>query len=445
MGSFAFTCAVSGLPIEVGDPLRYVLLVENPFDSNLVCYSTDMWYPRTWPLRAKYNDYGSIESYDEKSVSLAATMTCLNLDMVERGIGDNSCHDVATEKGMSFESTLEAVWEKRLQVARHVNTFDLLLSPEERDARAERMKKFSLEWQAKTEDPDYVDENEQLGTPTLRNVQRILSAAGFKVSTPGDRTATSLMVDEVERAWVRVRVEGYGENEELLEDILPALRVEYAAMITVGTGSYASRSEVQVMPKPMKREKPVFFRSRERQQGPLHVYQAMILDEVWDELVAGKVGIGWDEKVKAGFGEFRADAQKLWDEATRPLPTDHDGLSAEIRRLDRRLNMEEQRSPVGSWVAKSAVPGVVGLSEHWQVAADMAMKGKFKAKQVDEFLDDVAGFSLIQSTLPAVRHWWKPSFSCGPQFGEHRKHIETLRAFTRAGTNLHKRRKAKYA
>ncbi len=231
----------------------------------------------------------------------------------------------------------------------------------------------------------------------------------------------------------------------MLDTILPALQAEYAAMITVGTGSYASRGEVQVMPKPMDRgNKHLWFRSRQRERGPLHVYQAMILDEVWDELVAGKVGIGWDEKVKVGFVEFRDDAQRLWDEATRPAVTDPDGLSIELSRLERRMKMEEERSPVGAWVAKSPVPGVMGLSEHWRLATNMGMKARFKAKQVDEFLDDVAGFSLVQSTLPAVRHWWKPSFSCGPQFGEYQKHVNLLRSHTRAAVKLNKAKKAYY-
>ncbi len=441
MGSFAFTCAVSGLPIEAGDPLRYVLLVENPYDDNLVCYSHDMWFPRTWPLRAKYNDYGSIDRYDEGSVSLASIVQGLKVDMVERGIGDNSCHDVPTTKDMSFEATLEAVWEKRLQVSREVDSLNFLDSPEVKQLRAERMKKLGLD-----NDSLAARQGEPPGLPTLLNVQAALEKAGFKVSKPDERSADHLMVDEVEHAWVRVRVDGYGERDAKLEAVVEALRGDYAAMITIGTGSYGYSSEVQVMPKPMNRgDKHLFFRHGKGERPPLHVYQAMILDEVWDELIAGKVSIGWDDEEKVGFDAFRADAQKLWDASVQPpFDATEEGMSVEVRRLMRRLDTENQRSACGHWVSKSAIPFTMGLSEHWQLATHLHGKNPFTPKQVDEFLDDVAGFSMISSILPTVRHWWKPSFSCGPQFGEHKKHLDVLRSFTRAGVKLKKRRDAKY-
>ena len=64
MGSFNTTCAVSGLPITCGDKVKYSLLAENPYEDSLVCSSHDMYYPRSHPVSAEYNDYGSIENYD---------------------------------------------------------------------------------------------------------------------------------------------------------------------------------------------------------------------------------------------------------------------------------------------------------------------------------------------------------------------------------------------
>jgi hypothetical protein len=64
MGSFDYTCAISGLPIAGGEAVRYLLLTQNPYHrgvkaGSFVCYSTDHWFPRVFPIRAKYNDYGS--------------------------------------------------------------------------------------------------------------------------------------------------------------------------------------------------------------------------------------------------------------------------------------------------------------------------------------------------------------------------------------------------
>ena len=62
MGSFATTCAVSELPIEAGDKVRYLLLSSNPYIEGVKCHTSDLWFPRTYPVQAVYNDYGSIEN-----------------------------------------------------------------------------------------------------------------------------------------------------------------------------------------------------------------------------------------------------------------------------------------------------------------------------------------------------------------------------------------------
>ena len=73
MGSFDFTCSISGLAIGAGDPVKFFLLTENPYDdNNIVCYVHDLYVPRTWPISADYNDYGSIEGYDPESPGVLA-------------------------------------------------------------------------------------------------------------------------------------------------------------------------------------------------------------------------------------------------------------------------------------------------------------------------------------------------------------------------------------
>ena len=421
MGSFASTCAVSGIPLEVGDPVRWYLLTENPYDDNLVCYSHDMWFPRSWPVRAEYNDYGSIKAYDPECPSIVSIVEALKEDMIERGMGNNSCHDVPTAKGMSFEATLEAVWEKRIQVSRDVDTFYF------RNAAAKKLMADHRE-----------DKRKPIpGVPTLRGVESLLKSAGHKVVTAEPDTNThggdTFMVDELEPGMCRVRVNGFAVDASKLDAILPLLQSEYAAVVTVGSGAYADSTEIRLMPKVMKRGdgEHVFWGCKNDRQQPLDVFQGMIHEDVWNELLKMKVSDwkNWSEKTKVGFDKFRADAETLWKKATCSKNKESviDGLLS-------RLSDDEHM------IAKSAIPFTVGPSEHWKIATQRHVEAPFTAKQVDEFLDDVAGFSLVSCIMSPVRYWWRPSFTCGPQFGEHRKHADVFAAFRRATMAAKKRR-----
>lgn len=104
MGSFAATCAISELPIEAGDKVRYLLLSSNPYiEENIKCYSTGLWFPRTYPLQAVYNDYGSIDNVVQPNLC-QGFLDGLKLDMIEKGWGDNSVHDVPAKKRYDFLS-----------------------------------------------------------------------------------------------------------------------------------------------------------------------------------------------------------------------------------------------------------------------------------------------------------------------------------------------------
>jgi len=65
MGSYDGTCAVSGLPIASGAPVRFMLLCESPYEKELVCQITDVWFPRTLPLKGEYDSYGSVCNVQE--------------------------------------------------------------------------------------------------------------------------------------------------------------------------------------------------------------------------------------------------------------------------------------------------------------------------------------------------------------------------------------------
>jgi hypothetical protein len=117
MGCFSFTCAISGLPIDAGDKVRYCLLTEGPYPEERKHHIHDEWAPRTWPLRAVYNDYGSVEKV-EKGAAKDAWMDGFRFDAVTKGWGENQSHDVATSKKMTWSTLLYAIWEGRLSVRR---------------------------------------------------------------------------------------------------------------------------------------------------------------------------------------------------------------------------------------------------------------------------------------------------------------------------------------
>lgn len=62
MGSWSETCALSNLPITIGDEVYMILLTKNPYAnfSSTGCYVNDFFFVRSIPLLGVYCDYGEI-------------------------------------------------------------------------------------------------------------------------------------------------------------------------------------------------------------------------------------------------------------------------------------------------------------------------------------------------------------------------------------------------
>jgi hypothetical protein len=88
MGSFNATCIVSNLAIEHGTPVRFLALTENRWHrgNEHICYVSGRWQLRCPPLRAEYNDYGSIE-HIKKRLANRVFFESLSGDCVEKGMG----------------------------------------------------------------------------------------------------------------------------------------------------------------------------------------------------------------------------------------------------------------------------------------------------------------------------------------------------------------------
>jgi hypothetical protein len=67
MGSFDASCGVSHLPIEVGDKLYTIILMQNnqsTFGDYTILYPSDHWIPIGIPILSEYADYGQSDSLD---------------------------------------------------------------------------------------------------------------------------------------------------------------------------------------------------------------------------------------------------------------------------------------------------------------------------------------------------------------------------------------------
>jgi hypothetical protein len=120
MGSFDYTCCISNLPIKSGDEIRYILLTQNPYTkpNQNTCYSTDRWFNRTFPIRAVYNDYGSIENIKDDFL-VKAIVECFNRDLIETV--SNSKYDEPVKKNMSFGKMLDSIFRGNVFVTDKYN------------------------------------------------------------------------------------------------------------------------------------------------------------------------------------------------------------------------------------------------------------------------------------------------------------------------------------
>lgn len=143
MGCWNATCQVSQLPIHAGEEVRFLLLVKSPFRMDSTkgdaysymkegqkeedfgyqpnadagregVYSDNFWTPEFVPVRAKYNDYGSVEDIDTKSLNWSIWLETINKRMIEINQGSNQYHDPAVKKDMELSQLLEVLQEGRL-------------------------------------------------------------------------------------------------------------------------------------------------------------------------------------------------------------------------------------------------------------------------------------------------------------------------------------------
>lgn len=443
MGSFAYTCAVSGLPIEAGDPVRYFLLTQNPYRNGAenTCYIHDLWFPRTFPLKGEYNDYGSVDGIadgPEKDIWLEG----LKLDMIERGWGNNTVHDVPISKEMTFDKLLDAIQEGRVIVEREYDMHDL---------SDWREKFLGIKDEPNLSPEEKRDRRIPIGVPTMYRVQKIAEKVGVPLYT-GDWGTKSVVIDSPQGNEIRVRCHGsYGVqdpnkpydatqriNEQL--DILNRLKDgldEYAVLLSSGSDACACYKipndrnsgtyilpdcELLIRPKPGTHDGALS--KHQTKKAPLSVGHAMIREDIWRVMLDSTVEI-WDGKrtsqkgIDAFYDSIKKYVEYLKDEKN----------SEDFKKWGRLgARMERGENLPGVWlITKEIIPFSVGLSKHFELMMN-------KAEIPDEFLKTVAEFAFINCLLAQTRYQWRLSASAGPQFGEWKAHERLLKSFAKVAS-----------
>lgn len=114
MGCFSYSCSISGLPIEDGTPVRFMALASG-VGHRLAVDIAASWQPMMLPIRARYNDYGSIDQMEEGQVT-EAFFESLDRRALRRDVGEDTIHDVVVTASMSRDDWLTALSADRVQV-----------------------------------------------------------------------------------------------------------------------------------------------------------------------------------------------------------------------------------------------------------------------------------------------------------------------------------------
>lgn len=399
MGSFSYTCGVSGLPIRAGHAVRFTVLTENPYDDGVVCYMHDVWFPRTFPLKATYNDYGSIEGVDPNSGGAQLWLEGLKTDLVDRGWGDNTVHDMPTSKDMSFEDFLGALRGGRLLVQR-----DLSKSK----ARINK------------------------GIPTRKRVERALKKAGLFYEDVSFGGPPQLVASKVKNGMVSVKIANFCPDQNIAVTCLNKAQEflsEYATVVMASQG-HSQKAELLVLPKP-----GVDFHGYAtfgKRAKPLELAQLMIREDVWQELLKQPCKTCWGEKTLV-LEQLVSEARELWTDsvhiqnlAASTTMTSELGKIIDLKAIlyGKSNSMD---AVLANWVGKDLIPYTVGLGTHWRLMVEMFVAGRVSKAEVDAWLVEVAEFVMVHMVLMGVRWWWKPSYSTGDQFGEFDKHATFLK------------------
>jgi len=432
LGSFNATCAISGLPIGPGDPVRYLLLSGNYSERGPVCMPFDKWEPRTFPIRAEYNDYGSIEN-PEEGIGPQLWLDGLKRDLVPQGWGDNSCHDVPTDPDMTWGQLLEALWEGRVLIdpkkARGMSLLDRVLEASDK-ILLEKARKKRL-------DPEVPE-----GVPTLERIKNVLSGHPAFNGWGND----GFMVDETERAVVRVRWHGQDRIDHL-ETARDLLNEGYAALLVSGSGNYSDEAEVLVFAKPGVRCGRGMH--HEAYYAPRPVAPMMIREDVWQALLKldtverslwGSEEMG--SKTDRSLGAYKKAVRDLYGRRLKQQEVLEATAKSDLEVAIEAVKTSGVYPKPNSLTHALEDPLTLsfGWGGHWELLVDKALP----AEEISDTLDAVAESLYVCTALMWVRYLWQPSHTVGPQFGSFNMHEAYHKAMAQIAYERHEEDRKQY-
>jgi hypothetical protein len=396
MGSFNATCIISNLQIEAGDPVRFLALVRSPYNqgNEHICYVAGRWQLRCPPLRAQYNDYGSIENLTP-GLAQRVFFESFNRDVVEKGVGDNQCHDVQVRRGMTVDQWLEALWEGRVEIQdpplRSCYPGGIPLPPE--------------------------------GVPTMARLEALFKTPRLRVVT--GYGAAGFVLDEVAPGFIRIRVGQFAtptQEQKQLRRVLSWLsRTAYAAMMTCGTGNYSNHAEVLVAPAPLKEH---FFsagvaKRGDDNHGPRPVSQAMVREDVWQILLKTPLH-DWMKGCEFPVAKMQEAARDALAEELKARGNPEDDYLDKLSRRDNHDNLFRAalHGNEGEWG--------FGLRESF----DLALELHKSREELDAFVADLAETAYVQWAYATLHGQWQPTTNSS-QDGNWKEHRAFLKALAK--------------
>lgn len=367
MGSFAMTCALSGLPIHRGDAVRFMVLMQVHEEYPANHYS--LYYPRTLPLRGVYNDYGTIEK-EEEGVIQRHLLKALDEDLIEQGTGDSPTLDPRVRKGMTFGEFLCDLIDGRLRVR----------------------------------NPWYTREFAYDSDPTIDAVMSLLPT-GLRGTYLVDRHYDS----------VRVRYSG-SEHKRAIGAARRALQGRYAVVTTAGSAGFGYTSELRVFMRPQWKD-PDCISSVSLYEG-LTLYQCLIREDVWTALASLNLTGALEDRAYR-MPEERSVTEALLRTRSKPQDPEAACISYPLRKLANALD---------GWgclvsVSEEALPGMIGVATHLD---RMLSDPETSVEAVEALSPLILQYVRVLRSIRRLRLYWRPSFPIGPQISDWGDHLGWL-------------------
>ncbi len=384
MGSYAITCAISKLPIHGGEQVKVLLLTGCPYVSE----HSNIWYPRTAPIDAFYDDYGSIENVYLGPAS-DLWLQGLDLDLIEKSWGRDTYDTYPVKRGMSFSDLLIVLDRDLLRVVSHYDDmpdwkFSTFLPPKE-------VNPFSVE-----------------------NVTKIIQDAGLDLYdgetgfTISSELAGEIIVIYHDR--YKLRLDKLNAAQELMKDFATVIRA----------GTYQSDATLAVYTKPgttsiidhSKRDKIINARE-------LPVKMCIIRKDVWDIAIKGKNENYAREDytiIETPIDAYYKDAEEVYYAYKAKLEDGNLGAITSWFKIEYNTLISSLIS-IGSTRNR---PYSVGILEHIELMTKMNPTDK----QLDYFIKSIGELAFVDHMLRGVRINFEPCVNVGPQYGGWKDHLK---------------------